>query len=25
VPAGFTAEQRGVPGGFVGDADVMDT
>lgn len=25
VPAGFTAEQRGVPGGFVGDKDVMDT
>lgn len=25
VPAGFTAEQRGVPGGFVGDPDVMDT
>ena len=25
VPVGFTAEQRGVPGGFVGDADVMDT
>ena len=25
VPSGFTAEQRGVPGGFVGDPDVMDT
>lgn len=25
VPAGYTADQRGVPGGFVGDADVMDT
>ncbi|NTW40420.1 MAG: valine--tRNA ligase [Cellulomonadaceae bacterium] len=25
VPAGFTAEQRGVPGGFVGEVDVMDT
>ncbi|WP_410632573.1 valine--tRNA ligase [Amycolatopsis sp. cmx-4-83] len=25
VPPGFTAEQRGVPGGFVADADVMDT
>jgi valyl-tRNA synthetase len=25
VPAGYTEEQRGVPGGFVGDADVMDT
>ncbi len=24
-PPGFTAEQRGVPGGFVGDPDVMDT
>lgn len=24
-PAGFTEEQRGVPGGFVGDPDVMDT
>ncbi len=22
---GFTAEQRGVPGGFVGDPDIMDT
>ena len=25
VPDGFTAEQRGVPGGFAGDPDVMDT
>ena len=25
VPDGFTASERGVPGGFVGDADVMDT
>jgi len=25
VPAGFTADQRGVPGGFVGDPDIMDT
>ncbi|MDR2722583.1 MAG: valine--tRNA ligase, partial [Cellulomonadaceae bacterium] len=25
VPAGFTEAQRGVPGGFVGEADVMDT
>ena len=25
VPAGFTAEQRGVPGGFVGETDVLDT
>jgi valyl-tRNA synthetase len=25
VPEGFSAEQRGVPGGFVGDPDVMDT
>ncbi len=25
VPAGFTAAQRGVPGGFIGDPDVMDT
>jgi len=25
VPDGFTAEQRGVPGGFMGDPDVMDT
>ncbi|HEY3022144.1 MAG TPA: class I tRNA ligase family protein, partial [Actinomycetota bacterium] len=25
VPEGFTAEQRGAPGGFVGDPDIMDT
>ena len=25
VPDGFTQEQRGKPGGFVGDPDVMDT
>ena len=25
VPAGFTAGQRAMPGGFVGDPDVMDT
>ena len=25
VPDGFTAAERGVPGGFVGDQDVMDT
>ncbi|WP_409328951.1 valine--tRNA ligase [Trujillonella humicola] len=25
VPPGFTEEQRGVPGGFVADPDVMDT
>jgi valyl-tRNA synthetase len=25
VPPGYTADQRGVPRGFVGDADVMDT
>ncbi len=25
VAPGFTADQRGVPGGFVGEADVMDT
>ena len=25
VPPGFTADQRGVPGGFMGDPDVMDT
>ena len=25
VPAGFTADQRGMPGGFAGDPDVMDT
>jgi valyl-tRNA synthetase len=24
-PPGFTADQRGVPGGFIGDPDVMDT
>ena len=24
-PAGFTNDQRGVPGGFIGDPDVMDT
>ena len=24
-PAGFTEDQRGVPGGFVGDADIFDT
>jgi valyl-tRNA synthetase len=24
-PAGFTADQRGTPGGFIGDPDVMDT
>ena len=24
-PAGFTEEQRGEPGGFIGDPDVMDT
>ncbi|HSN43885.1 MAG TPA: valine--tRNA ligase [Propionibacteriaceae bacterium] len=24
-PPGFTEDQRGVPGGFVGDADIMDT
>ncbi|HUC32914.1 MAG TPA: class I tRNA ligase family protein, partial [Ilumatobacteraceae bacterium] len=24
-PPGFSADQRGVPGGFVGDPDVMDT
>jgi valyl-tRNA synthetase len=24
-PPGFTADQRGAPGGFVGDPDVMDT
>ncbi|MDO8361279.1 MAG: class I tRNA ligase family protein, partial [Actinomycetota bacterium] len=24
-PDGFTADQRGVPGGFIGDPDVMDT
>ncbi|GIF73711.1 valine--tRNA ligase [Asanoa siamensis] len=25
VPAGYTEEQRGVPGGFAGDPDVFDT
>jgi valyl-tRNA synthetase len=25
VPAGYTEEQRGKPGGFIGDPDVMDT
>jgi valyl-tRNA synthetase len=25
VPDGYSAERRGVPGGFVGDPDVMDT
>ncbi len=25
VPDGFTESQRGVPGGFVGDPDIMDT
>ncbi|AKU19082.1 valine--tRNA ligase [Luteipulveratus mongoliensis] len=25
VPEGYTAEQRGVPGGFVADPDIMDT
>ena len=25
VPAGFTADQRDKPGGFIGDPDVMDT
>ncbi|MHA3702832.1 valine--tRNA ligase [Jatrophihabitans sp. YIM 134969] len=25
VPTGYTADQRGVPGGFLGDPDVMDT
>ncbi len=25
APPGFTRDQRGVPGGFVGDPDVMDT
>jgi valyl-tRNA synthetase len=25
VPEGYTADQRGKPGGFVGDPDVMDT
>ena len=25
VPAGYTAEQRGAPGGFIGEVDIMDT
>ncbi len=25
VPAGFTEAQRGVPGGFIGEMDIMDT
>jgi valyl-tRNA synthetase len=25
VPDGYTADQRGAPGGFIGDPDVMDT
>src|SRR5262245_2081730 len=25
IPDGYTAEQRGQPGGFIGDPDVMDT
>ena len=25
MPAGYSAEQRGVPGGFVGELDIMDT
>jgi valyl-tRNA synthetase len=25
VPDGYTADQRGIPGGFIGDPDVMDT
>ena len=25
VPAGYTEDQRGVPGGFVGELDIMDT
>jgi valyl-tRNA synthetase len=25
TPAGYTDDQRGVPGGFIGDPDVMDT
>ena len=25
VPAGYTAEQRGVAGGFIGEVDIMDT
>lgn len=25
APAGYSEDQRGVPGGFIGDADIMDT
>ena len=25
VPPGYTADQRGAPGGFIGDPDIMDT
>ncbi len=25
VPEGYTADQRGTPGGFIGDPDIMDT
>ena len=25
VPAGYTEDQRGVPGGFIGEVDIMDT
>jgi valyl-tRNA synthetase len=25
VPAGYSADQRGVPGGFIGETDVLDT
>ena len=25
APAGYTEDQRGMPGGFIGDADIMDT
>ncbi|MDR3069347.1 MAG: valine--tRNA ligase, partial [Cellulomonas sp.] len=25
VPQGYTADQRGLPGGFIGDPDIMDT
>ena len=25
VPEGYSAEQRGIPGGYVGDPDIMDT
>ncbi|GAB2620555.1 valine--tRNA ligase [Pseudactinotalea suaedae] len=25
APAGYTEDQRGVPGGFIGDLDIMDT